>query len=404
MSEPTTTDIAGTAEGAGSVDPVLLAVIANRFDAIVREMTNTLLRAGRSAVINMARDFSCSIVTADTSCSPRRRACRCTCSAPACRRASMRELHPRPARGRRVPAQRPLRRQHPRRRPHDPGAGLRRGRAPVHRLREGPPGRLRQLVPTTYMPYARDVYEEGALIFPCVRIQRDYEDIDDIVRMCRRRIRVPDQWYGDYLATLGAARIGERRLKELVDEVRARDGPRLRRASGSTTPSGAWCDGDPRAAGGAADGARHHDPCPALPDGSPVNVEVASTPTRGGSRSTCATTSTASTAASTCRACTAISAMIGVFNCLDPDLPHNAGSFRRIGVLLREGARRRDRASRTRPRWRRRTSRPALNPSRRPSPSSATATGWPRAAARSARLRGHLGHATPRARRRTSTS
>ena len=35
--------------------------------------------------------------------------------------------------------------------------------------------------------------------------------------LCRRRIRVPDQWYGDYLATVGAARMGERRLKELVD-------------------------------------------------------------------------------------------------------------------------------------------------------------------------------------------
>ena len=33
--------------------------------AICREMTNTLLRSGRSAVLNMARDFSCSIVTAD---------------------------------------------------------------------------------------------------------------------------------------------------------------------------------------------------------------------------------------------------------------------------------------------------------------------------------------------------
>jgi len=32
--------------------------------------------------------------------------------------------------------------------------------------------------------------------------------------MCRARIRVPDQWYGDFLAGLGAARIGERRLKE----------------------------------------------------------------------------------------------------------------------------------------------------------------------------------------------
>ena len=47
-------------------DPILLAVMANRLDGIVREMTNTLLRAGRSAILNTARDFSCSIVTADT--------------------------------------------------------------------------------------------------------------------------------------------------------------------------------------------------------------------------------------------------------------------------------------------------------------------------------------------------
>ena len=71
-------------------------------------------------------------------------------------------------------------------------------------------------LPTTYMPGARDIYEEGALIFPCVRVQRENRDVEDIIRMCRRRIRVPDQWYGDYLATLGAARIAERRLKELV--------------------------------------------------------------------------------------------------------------------------------------------------------------------------------------------
>ena len=36
-----------------SLDPVLLAVIANRLDTIVREMENTLLRTGRSAVLNI---------------------------------------------------------------------------------------------------------------------------------------------------------------------------------------------------------------------------------------------------------------------------------------------------------------------------------------------------------------
>ena len=41
----------------------------------------------------------------------------------------------------------------------------------------------------------------------------------DIVRMCRMRIRVPDQWWGDYLATLGAARVGEREILALGAEV-----------------------------------------------------------------------------------------------------------------------------------------------------------------------------------------
>lgn len=49
----------------GALDPVLMTVIANRLDGIVREMTNTLLRAARSAVISSARDFSCCILTGD---------------------------------------------------------------------------------------------------------------------------------------------------------------------------------------------------------------------------------------------------------------------------------------------------------------------------------------------------
>src|SRR5689334_24731556 len=48
-----------------TADPILLAVMANRMESICREMMNTLLRSARSAVINQARDFSCSIVTAD---------------------------------------------------------------------------------------------------------------------------------------------------------------------------------------------------------------------------------------------------------------------------------------------------------------------------------------------------
>ena len=40
--------------------------------------------------------------------------------------------------------------------------------------------------------------------------------------MCQAGIRVPEMWYGDYLAALGAARIGERRLQELAGRYGAR--------------------------------------------------------------------------------------------------------------------------------------------------------------------------------------
>src|SRR2546425_992417 len=44
-------------------DPITLAVIANRLDGICRQMTNTLLRTGRSSLIAVARDFSCAIIS-----------------------------------------------------------------------------------------------------------------------------------------------------------------------------------------------------------------------------------------------------------------------------------------------------------------------------------------------------
>ena len=72
--------------------------------------------------------------------------------------------------------------------------------------------------PTTYMGDARDVYEEGALIFPAVKVQEDYEELTDIVRMCEMRIRVPEQWRGDFLAMMGAARIGEREILAMGEE------------------------------------------------------------------------------------------------------------------------------------------------------------------------------------------
>ena len=62
--------------------------------------------------------------------------------------------------------------------------------------------------PTAYLPYAKEIYEEG-LHWPCVRVARGYEELKDIVRIGLVRIRVPQQWYGDFAAALGSSWIGE---------------------------------------------------------------------------------------------------------------------------------------------------------------------------------------------------
>jgi N-methylhydantoinase B len=57
----------GSAVGAKPTefDPILLAVLSNRFESIIREMTNTVMKASRSSVIKNARDMSCGILTYD---------------------------------------------------------------------------------------------------------------------------------------------------------------------------------------------------------------------------------------------------------------------------------------------------------------------------------------------------
>src|ERR1041385_1126120 len=48
-----------------SFDPILLSVISSRIESIIREMTNTVMKASRSSVIKNARDMSCGILTYD---------------------------------------------------------------------------------------------------------------------------------------------------------------------------------------------------------------------------------------------------------------------------------------------------------------------------------------------------
>ncbi|MES0183210.1 hydantoinase B/oxoprolinase family protein [Mesorhizobium sp. C386A] len=71
--------------------------------------------------------------------------------------------------------------------------------------------------PSTYLPFAKNVYEEG-IHFPCVRVVEQHREKQDILRIGMMRNRVPDIWLGDVRAQIGACRTGRRRLLELLEK------------------------------------------------------------------------------------------------------------------------------------------------------------------------------------------
>lgn len=322
---------------ADDFDPVLLAILSNRLDAIVREMTNTLLRAARSAVIAMSRDFSCCLVTGDGRLLASAEAAPVHVFGAHLQAQSMSELHPDLCEGDAFLHNDPyLGNTHAA--DHTilvpvfcNGEHLFTAVAKAHQADIG------NSIPTTYHAAARDLYEEGALIFPCVRVQREYRNVEDIIRICRRRIRVPEQWYGDYLAAIGAARIGERRLRALSAQY------------GSATLKAffeAWFDYSERRVvqeirrlpAGRLENTTGHDPIPGIvPNGIPLKVVLDIDPVAARidvdlrDNPDCLPCGLNES-----MACAINNAMTGILNCLDPDIPHNAGTFRRIHVHLRE--------------------------------------------------------------------
>ena len=204
-----------------TLDGAKLAILSNRLGGICKKMGNTLLRTGRSGVLNRAKDFSCCIVTRDCELLTAEESLPIhVLSGPDLMAKSMHAFHPiltkgdvflhnSPYHGNSHPA------DHTLLMPviDDSGEHHFTLLAKAHQADIG------NSIPTTYHGTARDVYEEGALIFPAVKVVENYQTIDDIVRMCRMRIRVPDQWHGDFLAMLGAAFIGEREMLALGEEV-----------------------------------------------------------------------------------------------------------------------------------------------------------------------------------------
>jgi N-methylhydantoinase B len=316
-----------------------LTVLSHRFDGIARKMANVLLRTGRSGVLNRAKDLSCCIVSRN------------------CELVSAAESLPIHVLSGPDLMAKTMHRYHP---------ALRRGDAflensPYHGcshsadhtiivpvidesgnhqftvMAKAHQADIGNSQPTTYFASAVDVYQEGALIFPSVKVQEGYHMIEDVVRMCEMRIRVPQQWHGDFLAMIGAARVGEQALLDLgaefgwdllqefatewldygeqrmMEVIRA-----LPAGSGSATSTHDPMTGTP------AEGLTIKSTVFVEPDEATIRVDLTDNP------------DCVPSGLNLSEACSRSAAYLGVLNSIGADLPRNGGALRRIEVDLRE--------------------------------------------------------------------
>ncbi|WP_244471985.1 hydantoinase B/oxoprolinase family protein [Prosthecomicrobium hirschii] len=322
------------------LDGSKLAVLTARFEGIARKMANTLHRTGRSGILTIARDFSCVVLTAQhellaTAESLPNHVLR----GPEIMTRAMTDNHPVLKRGDAFLHNSPY---HGCTHPADHSILVPviddNGRHRFTVLAKAHQADCGNSLPTTYMGAATDVYAEGALIFPAVKVQTDYQHVMDVIRMCRMRIRVPEQWWGDYLATLGAARVGEREIMALgreigwdrldayarqwfdysesrmVDVIRALPAGRVTRSSTH--------DAFP---GTPAEGVTITATVEVKPEEALIEVDMRDNP------------DCLPNGLNLSEACALSTPMIGIFNSIDHTVPKNEGSFRRIRIHLRDG-------------------------------------------------------------------
>ncbi len=322
-----------------TIDMFTMVVLRRRFEAVIREMVNALVRSGRSGVLNTAMDFSCCITDAN------HQAISTALGLPI--HVAAIDLISRAVEGKF-------------------GAAIAPGDcfannsayhgnthcgdftlcAPIfvdgqlvfHAIARAHLGDMGFPTPTTYSPLSRDLYEEG-LMLPCVRIQRDYQDLPDVLDICKANIRAPEQFHGDYLATLSAVRTGERAVQALcaqygLDTVRA-----FLDQFQSYAEDMAIAAIRRLPAGRVTGEQRHDSEVPAYTDGIPVRATLEVDPVDA--RVTIDLTDNVdnlplginlseATVTAACR--------VAVLTILGPDVPRATGAFRRLTLKLREGA------------------------------------------------------------------
>lgn len=323
--------------GYGVVEPYLMSVLSSRLQSIGIEMTNTMVRAARSLLMSMCRDLSTALLdrNADVIALPpvipshtanMSLVAKPTFSHPDGIREGDLFLNNSPYHGNTHHADYTF-----------IAPVFHEGKLMFFAAARGHQADCGNSIPTTYHPTARDIYEEGAPNWPCVKIQKAYKDVPDIINMAMMRIRVPEQWYGDYLAAQGAARIGERRLKAMCEEYGGdlilafcdayqeygskRIVEEIRR-----WPAGTW------------EHRLKHDAIPGvLPDGVEIRIKLSVHPVEGIVTVDMRDNDDCVDAGLNMSEATVVGmSRVGVLNRLPADMPHNEGAMRHIRVLMRE--------------------------------------------------------------------
>jgi N-methylhydantoinase B len=199
------------------IDAVDLEVIKASLSGIVQEMQNSLFRTGFSTIVRESQDASCALMNAQGEVVAQHVVLPLHIGAfPACCAAVLKEFGGSIAEGDAFLINHPYQGGSP----HAPDICV---ITPVfvgtalfgfcgsiaHKGDIGGP------VPGSCSGQAREIFNEG-LQLPAVRYQRNFEPNSDVERIIAANSRTPELVLGDIRGQLGADRLGERRLRELV--------------------------------------------------------------------------------------------------------------------------------------------------------------------------------------------
>ncbi|MDR2035292.1 MAG: hydantoinase B/oxoprolinase family protein [Coriobacteriales bacterium] len=319
------------------IEPYLLSVISSRLHSICLEMANTLMRTARSQLMSVCHDLSTAI---------------CDCNGDVLALAESIPVHC---------ANMGLTVRYCFEHPEGIKAGdLFLNNSPYHgnthhadftyiapvffedellffAVAKGHQADIGNSIPSTYHANARDLYEEGAISWPCVKIEKEYHEVHDIIAIAKARIRVPEIWYGDHQACVGSARTGEKRLEALCAEYGTdliRDfceayhdyGSKRMREEIATLPAGIWhYDIKSDAIKGLTPEINIHISCEIKPEEGRMIIDLTDN------------IDSLECGLNMCEATVRGSAVTGILNRLPSDIPSNEGAMRHIEVLMREG-------------------------------------------------------------------